>query len=83
QYNPVTGKPVFLCMVIEDSDGRALKFRTRTKAEYARIRTGMQAEAILVSPDKDFENITGVSDTFVPAAGVWVGEYPFLDKVWM
>ena len=34
-----------------------------------------------VSPDERFEEIVGVSDTFVPAANVWVGEYPYLDKV--
>ncbi|CAN0602655.1 unnamed protein product, partial [Ectocarpus sp. 12 AP-2014] len=64
-----------------DEDGRALKFRTRTRAEYARVRPGMAAEAVLVSPDERFEEILGVSDTFIPAANVWVGEYPYLDKV--
>lgn len=49
QYHPVTGQPVFLRMVIEDEDGRALKFRTRTRPEYSRVRPGMVAEAILVS----------------------------------
>lgn len=49
QYHPVTGQPVFLRMVIEDREGRALKFRTRTRPEYARIREGMVAEAVLVS----------------------------------
>lgn len=49
QYHPITGQPVFLRMVIEDEDGRALKFRTRTKDEYARVRPGMVAEAVLVS----------------------------------
>lgn len=34
-----------------------------------------------MSPDERFEEIIGVSDTFVPAANVWVGEYPYLDKV--
>lgn len=34
-----------------------------------------------VSPDERFEEILGVSDTFIPAANVWVGEYPYLDKV--
>lgn len=33
-----------------------------------------------VSPDENFEEIVGVSDTFVPAANVWVGEYPYLEK---
>ena len=33
-----------------------------------------------VSPDEDFKEIVGVSDTFVPAANVWVGEYPYLEK---
>lgn len=49
QYHPVTGRPVFLRMVIEDGEGRALKFRTRTRPDYARIRPGMVAEAVLVS----------------------------------
>lgn len=44
----MTGHPVFLRMVIEDGEGRALKFRTRTRSEYARIRPGMAAEAVLV-----------------------------------
>lgn len=34
-----------------------------------------------VSPDERFDEILGVSDTFIPAANVWVGEYPYLDKV--
>lgn len=33
-----------------------------------------------VSPDGNFKEIVGVSDTFVPAANVWVGEYPYLEK---
>ncbi|CAN0211163.1 unnamed protein product [Ascophyllum nodosum] len=83
EYHPITGQPVFLRMVVEDEDGRALKFRTRTRVEYARVRPGMVTEAVLVSPDERFEEIVGVSDTFVPAANVWVGEYPYLDKVIM
>lgn len=35
-------------MIVEDEDGRALKFRTRTRAEYARLRPGMVTEAVLV-----------------------------------
>ena len=35
-------------MVVEDEDGRALKFRTRTRVEYARVRPGMVTEAVLV-----------------------------------
>lgn len=34
-----------------------------------------------VSPDERFDEILGVSDTYIPAANVWVGEYPYLDKV--
>lgn len=34
-----------------------------------------------MSPDEGFEEIIGVSDTFVPGINVWVGEYPYLDKV--
>lgn len=34
-----------------------------------------------VSPDEAFEEILGVSDTFIPDANIWVGEYPYVDKV--
>lgn len=37
--------------------------------------------ALQVSPDERFDEILGVSDTYIPAANVWVGEYPYLDKV--
>lgn len=74
QYHPVTGQPVFLRMVIEDKDGRALKFRTRTRAEYARVRPGMVAEAILVRAEKPAERGAWIEFVFyLGFGGFWLG----------
>lgn len=42
-------------MIVEDEDGRALKFRTRTRVEYARVRPGMVTEAVLVRNHATYE----------------------------
>lgn len=40
-------------------------------------------QVVLISdePGGRFEDIVGVSDAYVPAAGLWVGGYPYVNKV--
>lgn len=48
---------------------------------YGSVRVGMRCEGVLLSESLDFADLVGVSDLYVPAAGAWVGDYPYLDKV--
>lgn len=57
--------------------------RVGTRAICLCVNTGFVCCVLVpqVSPDERFDEILGVSDTYIPAASVWVGEYPYLDKV--
>ena len=48
---------------------------------YSRVRVGMRCDGILLSNSVQFDDLSGVSDMFIPACGAWVGDYPYLDKV--
>ncbi|CAM9369124.1 unnamed protein product [Phaeothamnion confervicola] len=81
EYNPVTRRALRLLLLVEDEDGRALQFRVSMAPEYRRIRQGMRVEVLLLATDPSFTRVVGVSDAFIPAADVWVGEYPYLERL--
>ena len=40
----------------------------------------MTLETIIASARDDFSVVTALTDAYVPACSVWVGDYPYLDK---
>jgi hypothetical protein len=40
----------------------------------------MRCENIIASTKKDFSVLNMVTDSWIPACGVWVGDYPYLDR---
>ena len=40
----------------------------------------MRCENIIASTKKDFSILNMVTDSWIPACGVWVGDYPYLDR---
>jgi hypothetical protein len=40
----------------------------------------MRCENIIASSKKDFSVLNMVTDSWIPACGVWVGDYPYLDR---
>jgi len=77
EYN----RPEALVMCVEDEEGRKLRVYAPVLPSYKRVRPGMRCEGLVLSETPGFEELLGVSDLFVPAAGAWVGEYPYVDKV--
>jgi hypothetical protein len=77
EYN----RPEALVMCVEDEEGRKLRVYAPVLPSYKRVRPGMRCEGLVLSETPGFEELLGVSDLFVPAAGAWVGEYPYIDKV--
>ncbi len=41
----------------------------------------MIVQVLVISNDIYFRDIVGVSDAYVPAVEVWVGSFPYLNKV--
>lgn len=40
----------------------------------------MKCENIIASSKKDFSVLNMVTDSWIPSCGVWVGDYPYLDR---
>lgn len=40
----------------------------------------MRCEGLLLSDSVTFDDLSAVSDIYIPACGAWVGDYPYLDK---
>jgi len=48
--------------------------------DYRRLRKGMSMELLVASTSSDFQVVSALSEGYVPACGVWVGDYPYLQK---
>ena len=51
-----------------------------SQASYARLRPQMRCESLIASPRKDFSVLAMVTECWAPAAGCWVGDYPYLQR---
>jgi hypothetical protein len=40
----------------------------------------IQWQVVVISKDPEFSDLTGVTEAYVPAAGVFVGEHPLLRR---
>jgi hypothetical protein len=75
-----TGEPHLLRVRLRDSKGRELQVHTRMSEEYLDIQPGMSVMAILLSTRRKFDELSAISDLFVPAADCWIGDYPYLNR---
>lgn len=48
--------------------------------EHHRIQTGMSIELVIASKSADYRDISTVSDAYIPACDLWIGDYPYLEK---
>ena len=49
--------------------------------EHQYLQTGMSVELIIASKSADYEEIATISDAYVPSVDLWIGDYPFLNKL--
>mmetsp|Transcript_9287 Transcript_9287/g.13955 ORF Transcript_9287/g.13955 Transcript_9287/m.13955 type:complete len:307 (+) Transcript_9287:183-1103(+) len=85
EKNPVTERLWKFQILVEDEKGRSLRVRVPPNQSIKRIKYDMELFVLLISdsPNDKFDEIRGVSDAFVPSAGVWVGKYPYISKLSM
>lgn len=67
-------------MTVEDEHERQLEIITQWQESYHRLRLQMRCENIIASGKRDFSVLSTVTETWVPACGLWVGDYPYLDR---
>jgi len=75
-----TGFPWMLRLNIGDRYGRDMQVHARMSEDYVNIRKGMPCASILLSTDKNFHFLSGLTDFYIPDARCCVGDYPYLDK---
>lgn len=74
----VENRRTWLCLELEDEDGYLGQVRFPMKKKHQQIRRGMTARALALSDRRDFSRISALTDTWLPQAKLWVGEYPYL-----
>ena len=50
------------------------------RPEHARVAPGSPAELVVLSDGPDFRSFKAVREAYLPGAGLWVADYPFLQR---
>ena len=67
-------------IVLGDPDGAQTEFVLPQDARYDLVQPGQPAELIVLSDSPSFESFKAVKDVYLPDCGLWLSEYPFLDR---
>ncbi|MCU0552624.1 MAG: phosphate ABC transporter permease [Leptolyngbya sp. Prado105] len=67
-------------VVVGDETGFETRIQVPLKREHQAIRIGDTAELLALSDRPDLGRISKVSDIFVSRVGVWVSDYPYLQR---
>jgi len=70
----------FLVMKITDERQRELEIITQWQVPYSQLRVNMRCPAVIAATDSDFTDVFVVTDVYVPACDMLVGDYPYLQK---
>jgi hypothetical protein len=75
-----TGRPYLLRARCTDRTGRNLQVHARLTEDYLDLRAGVPVAAVLLSTSPQFTTLAALTDLYVPSAGCWIGDYPYLDR---
>ncbi|MCT0198706.1 hypothetical protein KQ313_03270 [Synechococcus sp. CS-1325] len=74
----VENRRTWLCLELEDDEGYLGQVRFPMDKKHKLIRRGMTIRCLVLSERPDFSRIGALSDAWIPALKLWVGEYPYL-----
>ena len=85
ELESVTGLPWKLRIRLSDGDGRGMQVHSRLSEDYLDIEPGMNAVGVLLSTNRDFGKLSGMTDFCIldevdGSCVAWVGDYPYIDK---
>ena len=67
-------------IVLGDPEGAQTEFVLPQDARYDLIQPGQPAELVVLSDSPNFESFKAVKDVYLPECGLWLSEYPYLDR---
>ncbi len=74
----VENRRLWMILHIEDEEGYLGELRFPMDKKHNSIRQGLCIRCVVLSDNKDFRRISALTDAWIPAQRLWVGEYPFL-----
>lgn len=75
-----TGQPYLLRVLVADTTGRELQVHARMMEDYVSVQRGMPAVGIMMATTPRFDRLAAITDLYVPEAGCYIGDYPYLDR---
>ncbi len=67
-------------VVLGDAGGAQTELLLPHDARHALIEVGAPAELVVLAARPDFADFRAVRDVYLPDAGLWLSEYPYLDR---
>jgi hypothetical protein len=81
ELEKLTGNPYLLRVTCCDSTGRSLQVHARMTPDYLNVQVNLPVLAVLLSKSSKFSTLAALTDVYVPDENVWIGDYPYLDRV--
>ena len=69
-----------LSLLVGDYSGARVELRVTLRRQHAEIREGDAVEMVVGSDESYFARFEVIREAYFPSTGMWVGEYPFLDR---
>ena len=67
-------------ILLGDPEGAQTELVLPHDARFSMVEPGQPAELIVLSTSPTFESFKAVKDVYLPDCGLWLSEYPFLDR---
>ncbi|CAK0786622.1 hypothetical protein CVIRNUC_009836 [Coccomyxa viridis] len=69
-----------LRLLVGDTSGARSQLSVPYQKRYDAIRTGETAEVVVLSRSRKFESFKALKEVYLPECGLWVSDYPFLNR---
>ncbi len=67
-------------IVVGEENGAQTKLVLPFDARYELLQRGQPAEVLVLSDSTSFSDIKAIKDVYLPDVGLWLAEYPYIDR---
>ena len=67
-------------IVVGEENGAQTKLVLPFDARYELLQPGQPAEVLVLSDSTSFSDIKAIKDVYLPDVGLWLAEYPYIDR---
>ena len=76
----VENRERWINLVLGDRTGFEVQVQAPLQRIYKGIKPGQTAELLVLSNELDLSQIDKISDAYIPQQGIWVGQYPYIQR---